>query len=57
MGKQGKLLDKEIWLRVCLLGSEMVVVVRKMVQEVPRETIIPGMWVQRGLVVVVVVGW
>jgi len=48
MGKQGKLLDKEIWLRVCLRGWEMVVVVRNMVQEVPRETILPGIWVQRG---------
>jgi len=56
MRKQGKLLDKEIWFRVCLLGWEMVVVVWKMVQEVPMETIIPGMWVQRGLGVVVV-GW
>jgi len=56
MEKQGKFLGKEIWLRVCLQGWEMVVVVRKMVQEVPRETIIPGMWVQRGLVVFGV-GW
>ena len=34
----------------------MEVVARKVMREVPRETMIPGMWVQGG-VVAVVVGW
>jgi len=50
------LLDKEIWLGVWVLVWEMEVVARKVMREVPRETMIPGMWVL-GVVVAVVVGW
>jgi len=55
-GVLGELLDKEIWLGVWVLVWEMEVVARKVIREVPRETMIPGMWVQGG-VVAVVVGW
>ena len=51
-----ELLDKEIWLGVWVVVWEMEVVVRKVVQEVPREPMIPGMWVLGG-VLAVVVGW
>jgi len=49
-----ELLDKEIWLGVWVLVWEMEVVARKVMQEVPRETMIPGMWVLGGVVAVVV---
>ena len=52
----GELLDKEIWLRVWVLVWEMEVVARKVMPEVPRETMIPGMW-ELGGIVAVVVGW
>jgi len=39
---------------VWVLVWEMEVVARKMMQEVPRETMILGMWVLGGLVAVVV---
>ena len=47
-GVLGQLLDKEIWLGVGVLVWEMEVVPRKVMQEVPRETMIPGMWVLGG---------
>jgi len=53
-GVLGELLDKEIWLGVGVLVWEMEVVARKMMREVPRETMIPGMWVLGGVVAVVV---
>jgi len=53
-GVQGELLDKEIWLGVWVLVWEMEVVARKVMREVPRETMIPGMWVLGGMVAVVV---
>jgi len=52
----GELLDKEIWFGVWVLVWEMEVVARKVMREVPRETMIPSMWVPGG-VVAVVVGW
>jgi len=55
-GVLGELFDKEISLREWVLVWEMEAVVRKVMQEVPRETMIPGMWVLGG-VVAVVVGW
>ena len=55
-GVLGELLDKEIWLGVWVVVWEMDVVARKVMREVPRETMIPGMWVLGG-VVAVVVGW
>jgi len=42
-GVLGELLDKEIWLGVWVLVWEMKVVVRKVMGEVPRKTMIPGM--------------
>jgi len=53
-GVLGELLDKEIWLGVWVLVWEIEVVARKMMREVPRETMIPGMWVLGGVVAVVV---
>jgi len=53
-GVLGELLDKEIWLGVWVLVWEMEVVARKVMQEVPKETMIPRMWVLGGMVVVVV---
>jgi len=53
-GVLGELLDKEIWLGVWVLVWEMEVVGRKTMREVPRETMIPGMWVLGGVVAVVV---
>ena len=55
-GVLGQSFDKEIWLWVWVLVWEMEVVARKVMREVPRETMIPGMWVLGG-VVAVVVGW
>jgi len=49
-------LDKEIWLGGWVQVWEMEVVARKVMREVPREIMIPGMWVLGG-VVVEVVGW
>ena len=51
-----ELLDKEIWLGVWVLIWKIEVVVRRVVGEAPRETMIPGMWVLGG-VVAVLVGW
>jgi len=56
MGVLGELLDKEIWLGVWVLVWEVEVVARKLMREVPRETMIPGMWVLGGMVAVLV-GW
>jgi len=42
-GVLGELLDKEIWLGVWVLVWEMEVVARKVMGEVPRKTMIPGM--------------
>ena len=50
----GELLDKEIWLRVWVLVWEMEVVALKVMREVPREIMMPGMWVLAGMVAVVV---
>jgi len=50
----GELLDKEIWLGMWVLVSEMVGVVRKVVREVPGKPMIPGLWVLGGVVAVVV---
>ena len=47
-GVLGELLDKEIWWGVWVLVWEMEVVARKVMREVPRETMIPGMWVLGG---------
>ena len=55
-GVLGELLDKEIWLGVRVLVWEIEGVARKMMREVPMETMIPGMGVLGG-VVAVVVGW
>jgi len=41
-GVLGELLAKEIWLRVWVLVWAMEVVARKVMAEVPRETMIPG---------------
>ena len=50
------MLDKEIWLGVWVLVWEMEVVVRKVIREVPSESMIPGKW-GLGRVVAVVVRW
>ena len=47
-GVLGELLDQEMWLGVWVLVWEIEVVARKVIQEVPRETIIPDMWVLGG---------
>jgi len=47
-GVQGELLDKQIWLGVWVLVWEREVVARKVMREVPRETMILGMWVLGG---------
>ena len=51
-----QLLDKEIGLGLWVLVWEMEVVARKVMREVPRETMIRGRWVL-GEVVVVVLRW
>jgi len=48
LGVLGELLDKEIWLGVWVLVLEMEVVASKVMRQVPRETMIPGMWVLGG---------
>jgi len=53
-GVLGELLDKETLLGVWVLVREMEVVARRVRREVPKETMIPRMWVLRGVVVVVV---
>ena len=50
------MLDKQIWLGVWVLVCEIEVVVRKGMLEMPKKTMIPGMWVLEG-VAAVVVGW
>jgi len=55
-GVLGELFAKEIWLGVWVLVWEREVVARQVMREVPRETMILGMWVLGG-VVAVVVGW
>jgi len=53
-GVLGELLDKEIWLGLRVPAWEMELVARKVMREVPRKTMIPGMWVLGGVVAVVV---
>jgi len=53
-GVLGEWLDKESWLGVWVLVWEMEVVARKVMREVPRETMIPGIWVMGGVVAVLV---
>jgi len=52
-GLLGGLLDKQIWLGVWVLLWEIEVGVRKGMLEMPRKTMIPGMWVLEGVAAVV----
>ena len=47
-GVLGELLHKKIWLRVSVLVWEMEVVASKVIPEVPREIMRPGMWILGG---------